>query len=115
MKRGWIGVDLDGTLARYDRWRGEDHIGEPIERIVDLIRTYREAGYEVRIMTARVSNPEGDRDVERVRALIQAYTLQHIGEVLPVTCCKDYGMIKLYDDRAVQVIANTGQIVRAPE
>ena len=29
---GWIGVDLDGTLARYDGWRGIDHIGEPMPR-----------------------------------------------------------------------------------
>jgi hypothetical protein len=28
---GWIGVDLDGTLAHYDGWKGIDHIGEPIK------------------------------------------------------------------------------------
>lgn len=27
---GWIGVDLDGTLAIYDVWRGANHIGEPV-------------------------------------------------------------------------------------
>ena len=27
---GWIGVDLDGTLAFYDMWRGMEHIGKPI-------------------------------------------------------------------------------------
>ena len=27
---GWIAVDLDGTLAYYDVWRGEEHIGSPI-------------------------------------------------------------------------------------
>ncbi len=21
----WIGIDLDGTLAKYDRWRGDEH------------------------------------------------------------------------------------------
>ena len=25
--RGWIGVDLDGTLADYHGWRGAEHIG----------------------------------------------------------------------------------------
>ena len=25
--KGWIGVDLDGTLAQYDHWRGIEHIG----------------------------------------------------------------------------------------
>ena len=37
---GWIGVDLDGTLAHYGGWIGPDHIGDPIapmvERIFDL-------------------------------------------------------------------------------
>jgi hypothetical protein len=26
-----------------------------------------------------------------------------------VTCMKDYGMIQLWDDRAVRVVENTGQ------
>lgn len=25
---GWIGVDLDGTLAGYDGWVGPEHIGK---------------------------------------------------------------------------------------
>jgi hypothetical protein len=30
---GWIGVDLDGTLAHYDGiWRGDEYIGEPVGR-----------------------------------------------------------------------------------
>ncbi len=28
--KGWYAVDLDGTLAFYDEWRGADHIGAPI-------------------------------------------------------------------------------------
>lgn len=28
--RGWIGVDLDGTLAEYHGWKGVDHIGPPV-------------------------------------------------------------------------------------
>ena len=27
---GWIGVDLDGTLATYEEWRGLEHIGDPV-------------------------------------------------------------------------------------
>jgi hypothetical protein len=33
---------------------------------------------------------------------------EHIGVRLPITCTKDYGMVELWDDRAVQVIPNTG-------
>ena len=28
-EKGWIGVDLDGTLAHYDKWRGVEHVGDP--------------------------------------------------------------------------------------
>jgi len=36
--KGWYGFDLDGTLAKYDKWEGIDHIGEPVKPMVDLIR-----------------------------------------------------------------------------
>lgn len=34
---------------------------------------------------------------------------KHFGEVLPITCVKDLGMVELYDDRAVTVQKNTGR------
>jgi hypothetical protein len=40
--------------------------------------------------------------------LIGHWCQKHIGQRLEVTCTKDYGMIELWDDRAVQVVANTG-------
>ena len=58
---GWIGFDLDGTLAKYDGWKGIDHIGEPVRPMVELIRRMHDEGKVVKIMTARVSpreNPE---------------------------------------------------------
>lgn len=53
--KGWYGFDLDGTLAKYDGWRGIDHIGEPIEPMVDLIKKMHDEGKVVKILTARVS------------------------------------------------------------
>lgn len=38
--QGWIGVDLDGTLAEYDEWRGIDHIGTPIEPMAARVRRW---------------------------------------------------------------------------
>ena len=29
-------VDLDGTLAKYDGWKGLEHIGEPIDGSVEF-------------------------------------------------------------------------------
>lgn len=31
---GWIGVDLDGILAHYDKWISATYIGEPIPEMV---------------------------------------------------------------------------------
>lgn len=104
---GWIGVDLDGTLAVYDGWRGPKHVGAPVERMVRRVREWLADGLDVRIMTARVCGADG-RDVSEVRESIERWCLEHLGRVLPVTNEKDYGMVELWDDRAVQVIPNTG-------
>ena len=101
---GWIGVDLDGTIATYDGWKSHDVIGEPIPEMVARVKQWLAQGREVRIFTARVSQCEPG-----VVRRIEDWCLQHIGEVLSITCQKDYMMIELWDDRAVQVISNTGR------
>lgn len=53
--QGWVGFDLDGTLAKYDKWQGIDHIGEPIAPMVRLRKRYHERGMKVKILTARVA------------------------------------------------------------
>ena len=112
--KGWIGVDLDGTLAHYDGWIGIHHIGEPIAPMVDRVKRWRSEGREVRIFTARIDGGLGSKeaeDVAEVRRFIEEWCAQHVGEVLPVTNVKDFGMIELWDDRAVQVRVNTGEPV----
>lgn len=102
---GWIGVDLDGTLARYDGWKGIEHVGEPIGPMVDRVRAWLDQGIAVKIFTARVCHAE-ERD-----AVIEAIHdwLEQIGlPSLEVTNVKDFGMIECWDDRAVQIIPNTG-------
>lgn len=114
MTNGWIGVDLDGTLAVYNGWRGVEHIGDPVPLMLARVKEWVDAGVEVRIFTARVSGErgkDGDRagmSVEDTRKIIEDWCQLHIGKVLPVTCVKDFGMIALYDDRCIQVEANTG-------
>lgn len=98
----WIGVDLDGTLAFYDGWRGVENIGEPIPAMVKTIKTVLAAGNVVKIFTARVAVDD------TALPFIQAWCEKYLGVVLEVTCKKDFGMIQLYDDRVRQVIPNTG-------
>ena len=106
---GWIGVDLDGTLARYDGWKGIDHIGEPIEEMKARVLGWLGVGIEVRIFTARVGDQKDSRDVEAARKHVEDWCEKHIGTRLQVTNLKDFGMIELWDDRAVRVEFNTGR------
>lgn len=110
----WIGVDLDGTLAHYDGWKGVDHIGAPIEPMVKRVKQWLAEEKCVKIFTARMHhNGENDGNGGVIDALtpIQNWCMTHIGQILPVTNIKDFGMIELWDDRCVQVIPNVGQPV----
>ena len=100
---GWIAVDLDGTLAHYDGWVSPLHIGEPIPNMVKRVKKWLSEGVEVRIFTARAWKAD-----EKEMSFIQDWVEKHIGVRLAVTCTKDYGMIELWDDRAVSVKSNTG-------
>lgn len=110
----WIGVDLDGTLAKYDGWQGPDHIGEPIPLMVARVKKWLSDGIEVKIFTARMTQftdltTGKPADIEPVRNIIEDWCKKHIGQRLEVTNVKDYGMIELWDDRAVGVVPNTGE------
>ena len=102
----WIGVDLDGTLAFYDKWRGTSHIGRPIPAMVERVKDWIEEGKTVKIFTARICD-----GMKSTLTIIEDWTELYIGTRLEVTNIKDYGMIELWDDRAIRVVANTGQSV----
>ena len=109
---GWFGVDLDGTLAHYEGWKGAQHVGEPITAMVERVKQWLAEGRRVKIFTARVSHdgsPRRLREAMEAQQAIELWCAKHIGQTLPVTNIKDYAMIELWDDRAVQVIANTGK------
>lgn len=114
-KDGWYGFDLDGTLAVALRG-GLHSIGEPIPRMVNLLKTYLEQGFEVKIVTGRAAppflNPDGTVSTEtQMIKEVEDWCEKNIGVRLPVTCSKDFKMIILYDDRARQVKFNTGEII----
>lgn len=103
---GWIGVDLDGTLAKTG---GLEEIGEPIPLMVDRVKAWLKNGREVRILTARVGGLQTEQEVEYWREAIKTWCLRHLGQALEVTAQKDYEMIELWDDRAIPVEKNTGK------
>ena len=98
----WIGVDLDGTLARdlgSSRW---DQIGSPIEPMLNRVKRWIAEGRTVKIFTARASSP---RQVMAVKEWLASCGLPD----LEVTNVKDLQMIELWDDRCVQVTTNLGE------
>ncbi len=121
---GWIGVDLDGTLAHYDGWKGVDHIGEPVPAMLARVKQWLAEGHDVRIFTARVCisaryaavapstcMEDGSRSARGwcvITAYINAWLEKHLGRTLPITNEKDLAMVQLWDDRCVQVVPNTG-------
>jgi hypothetical protein len=111
MTRGWIGVDLDGTLARHDGKQSK-RIGEPISAMVERVKIWLREGREVRIVTARAARISFHMFPCRAeKTQIEQWCLEHIGQVLQIQAHKDYSMIELWDDRAVQVQMNTGKQV----
>ena len=100
---GWIGVDLDGTLAQYDGWK-DGAIGEPVGAMLFRVRKWLADGVQVKCMTARA----GDLgEYDKVRAWLDSHGL----EAVEVTNMKDFAMVELWDDRAVCVEPNTGRVV----
>lgn len=99
----WIGIDLDGTLAEYNGWKGADHIGKPIKPMIDRVKAM---DMPVKIMTARVA--PGKADSAECRKHVEAWVKEHLGDGIEVTHEKDHLMKELWDDRAVQVEPNTG-------
>jgi hypothetical protein len=107
---GWVGVDLDGTLAVYTKGDYNSFtIGPPIPKMVSRVKTWLKEGKKVKIFTAR-ANPETETAgrFEVCLRIIREWCLQHLGEELEITCSKDYHCYEIWDDRAIQVIPNTG-------
>jgi hypothetical protein len=117
---GWIGVDLDGTLAEYHGWNGGE-IGAPVPAMVERVKKWLADGVKVKIFTARVGWGGGYSEVSKASdtpdfiaeqtQAIEAWCEQHIGQKLEVTAVKDWACVEIWDDRCVQVVPNTGERV----
>ena len=127
---GWIGFDLDGTLAIYEKWKGIDHIGDPVPAMVHRIKVLNAEGKRVKILTARVAprsileldgqvgiqghyvkNEQGVDQWLTADYYICKWCEKNLGFVPEITHEKDHLMITLYDDRVKQVIPNNGTLV----
>lgn len=104
---GWIGVDLDGTLAYDHDWRGLHYVGDPIPAMQERVMRWISEGKTVKIFTARATNPEAIPPIKN-------WLRDNGFPDLEVTNFKDMHMIECWDDRSVQVVPNTGQPIAQP-
>jgi hypothetical protein len=51
---GWVGVDIDGTLAEWHGWHDDGGIDKPVPAMVEHVKGWLGEGVDVRIFTARV-------------------------------------------------------------
>jgi len=100
----WTGVDLDGTLAYYDRMSPYDEIGVPIPTMLALVKELINNGIRVKIFTARAQDPQQ-------RPIILKWLKANGLPELEITNIKDYNMQWLLDDRCIQVERNTGRLI----
>lgn len=111
-KNAWIGVDLDRTLAVFpppEGWNGPTHIGEPIQPMVNFVKALIAEGRTVKIFTARLT--EDGRNLDEIRTAIQDWLEKAGLPRLEVTNAKDNGCEALFDDIAISVVPNKGQLL----
>lgn len=106
-----IAVDLDGTLAHYDGWKGIDHIGRVIPEVANAISDAQASGAEVWIFTARVSDPD---DHNLASDAIAKWLVENKINVSGISAVKHKFFTEFWDDRAIQVIKNKGIFVMDP-
>ena len=105
-----IAVDWDGVFVEYNGYDGPGRYGAPVPSMVARVRMWLEEGHEVIIHTSRVST-EHDivkciDEVEAITKVLKSLQLPR----LTITANKYARVSEFWDDRAVRVIRNTGNI-----
>ena len=104
-----IGVDLDGTLAtKFDEEYNPGIIGDPVAPMVEQVKRWLAEGHDVVVFTARVSPSNAESEIKIARDAIGRWCRLVFGRELEITSDKDFRMSELWDDRARQVVTNTG-------
>lgn len=98
-------VDLDGTLAYYERWGQNGEIGEPIPLMKNWVLHWISRGIKIKIFTARAHKPEA---IPPIRKWL---LFNGLPPDLEITNVKGIDCDLLFDNIAREVINNTGIIV----
>jgi hypothetical protein len=112
MSNKYIAVDFDGTLCKhFTNWQGVTAVieEEPVPEMLARVKRWIARGVTVKILTARMSCAPHERDAARtaIQDWLEKYNLPR----LEVTNQKTFGMMELWDDRAIQVERDMGRPV----
>lgn len=70
-----IAVDLDGTLATYDGWKGEEHFGKLRDGAKDALEALKDKGHKIIVFTTR-----GDKELIKKWLDENELSYDHINE-----------------------------------
>lgn len=108
-----VAIDLDGTLAQYDGWKGVDVIGAPRPGALEFVTRLVAHGFDVVVYTARVQDRKGENghEPEDVVYLVHQW-LGINGFPVEVRVHGSIGKpmaVAYVDDRSVKVPTNPGE------
>jgi hypothetical protein len=117
--RRCIAVDFDGTLSEYHGFRGVGVYGPPVPAMLERVKKWISEDIEVVIFTARVSPRDytgvltsaAQYEAYRETMCIMNWCVEHVGCELLVTGTKMKRFSEIWDDRAVSVQSNTGEVI----
>ncbi len=104
MERDWkseriVSIDFDGVIANYDGWKGESHLGKPIEGAIGFIKRLGERGFKPAIYTTRNKNR------------IEEWLKNNKFPDIEITNTK-YPSVVYIDDRCVQFKGNFNILIK---
>ncbi len=103
-KQKIVCVDLDGTIAHYKEWEGEDHFGEPVPGARDALGKLRDMGWTVIVYTTR-SNREKIKQYLEQNSIPFDYINESPFQPANAVGGKIYAQVYV-DDRAIQFNGN---------
>jgi hypothetical protein len=101
-----IAFDLDGTLALRQEPFNPYSVGEPVEAILDLALKAIRDGKRTLCFTARASSKD-----PKMHSTVRKWLDDHGLEKMKITNIKDPTITRFYDDRAIGVVPDKGELL----
>lgn len=109
-----IAVDLDNTIFRLDKWRGQNYFGEKIDGVKENLKKLKEMGFEIIIWTTRFN--EEEPKLEDISDLLEKKEIpfDYINEnpYQPPDMSQKIYADYYVDDRAIEFKGNWDEVIK---